>query len=123
MEVSQAIVSYIQSEVIPGIAGHSELTGAILNGVLNASRKKIAEKVGSMEMLQNLGITGTDGRADPEVLKDFIDGMFQGRDSVSVNMSEVVKILTGVESSSPLLQGGIVFRKADGEKFLEYLKK
>ena len=123
MEVSQAIVSYIQTEVIPGIAGRSELTAAILNGVLNASRKKIAEKVGSLELLQSLGVTGSDGSADPEVLKDFVEGMFQGRDSVSVNMAEVVKILTGVESASPLLQGKLTFRKADGEKFLEYLNK
>lgn len=121
MQVSEAIFEYLKGELIPHIAGDSEMTAAILNGVLRASRKRIAGAVSQNELIRNLGLLDADGRADPEMAKEFFAGMFDGREKVSITMAEIVKLLTGVESSSVLLQDKLTFTAADAEKFIALL--
>ena len=123
MQVSEAIFEYLKSELIPHIAGDSEMTAAILNGVLRASRKRIAGAVSQNELIRNLGILDANGCADPEMVKEFAAGMFDGREKVSISLAELVKMFTGVESSSPLLQGKISFTSADAEKFIALLNQ
>ena len=123
MQVSEAVFEYLKSEIVPHIAGESELTSAILNGALRASRKRIAEKISQNEIIRNSGFLDENGYADPEMVKEFAAGMFEGREKVSISLSEIVKIFTGVESSSPLLAGTISFTSADAEKFIALLNQ
>ena len=123
MQVSEAVFEYLKSEILPHIAGESELTSAILNGALRASRKRIAEKISQNELIRNSGLLDADGCADPEMVKEFAAGMFDGREKVSISLAELVKMFTGVESSSPLLQGKISFSSADAEKFIALLNQ
>lgn len=121
MKVSEAVVAYLQSEIVPHIAGESELTAAILNGAMRAGRKRLADKLGDMEMLRSIGITDESGNADPEFFREFMEGMFEGREKVSVSLAELLKLATGVESASPLLADKLTFTKGDADKFLSYL--
>ena len=123
MQVSEAIFEYLRSEIVPHIAGESELTSAVLNGVLRASRKRIAEKISQSELIRKSGLLDANGCADPEVVKEFATGMFDGREKVSVSLAELVKMVTGVESTSPLLHGKISFTSADAEKFIALLNQ
>lgn len=121
MKVSEAVVAYLQSEIIPHIAGESELTAAILSGAMRAGRKRLADKLGDMEMFRAFGVTDESGNADPEFFREFMEGAFEGREKVSVSMAELLKMATGVESASPLLADKLTFTKGDADKFLSYL--
>lgn len=123
MQVSEAIVEYIKAEIIPVVAGGSELTGAILAGALRAGRKRIAGSVAESELLRSFGIVDASGNADTEMVKDFVEGAFEGRDKISVSLAEVMKVVTGVDSSSELLQRKLSFSKGDADKFIELLKR
>lgn len=123
MTIAEAIVEYLRLEVVPGIAGKSELTAAILNGALRAGRKRVAEKISNLEILKSFGVTDEQGNADPEVAADFADGFFEGREKVSFSLAQILKALTGIESTSPLLQDKLTFTKKDAETFIELLKK
>ena len=121
MKVSEAVVAYLQSEIVPHIAGESELTAAILNGAMRAGRKRLADKLGDLEMLKAFGVTDESGNADPEFFREFMEGMFEGRDRVSVSLADILKMATGIESASPLLADKLTFTKSDSDKFLSYL--
>lgn len=123
MQVSEAVLEYLKSEIVPHIAGDSEMTAAILSGMLRASRKRIAEKISQNEIIRNSGFLDENGCADPEMVKEFAAGMFEGREKVSISLAELVKMVTGVESSSPLLQGKISFTVADADKFIALLNQ
>lgn len=123
MQVSEAVFEYLKSEIVPHIAGGSELTAAVLNGALRASRKRISAKISQNEFIQNCGILDGNGCADPETVREFALGMFDGREKISISLAELVKMVTGVESSSPLLQGKISFSAADAEKFIALLNQ
>ena len=123
MKVSEAVVEYLRTDIIPHIAGESELTAAILNGALKAGRKRIAEKIGNIELLSALQVVDQQGNADREVVKDFVDGMFDGRDKISVTLAEIVKAVTGVDSNSQLLADKISFNRSDADKFIALLEQ
>lgn len=123
MKVSEAIVEYLNAEIIPNIAGDSEMTAAILSGALKASKNKITEKINSWELLKTLGAIDQGGNAAPEVFENFLTGMFEKKEKVSTSLAEIVKVLTGVDSSSSLLQGKLSFSLDDAQKFLDLLKK
>ena len=124
MKATDAVFEFLKSEVVPAIAGESELTGAILNGALRASRKKIANKFSAGgTVLQTLGIAREDGELNLETLRDFADGMFEEKESVSVSMAEIIKLTTGVDSDSDLLKGKLTLTKSDAEKLLALLAK
>ena len=123
MNTADAIYEYLKAEVVPAIAGDSEITGAIITGALRASRKKFAPKLTGNSMLQAIGIADEAGEVDAEVFGDFIDGMFDGKEKVSVTIAELLKLATGVESESPLLAGELTLTRADADKFLELLRR
>lgn len=123
MQVSEAVFEYLKSEIVPFIAGDSEMTAAILSGMLHASRKRIAEKISQNEILRISGFLDGNGCADPEMVKEFANGMFEGREKVRMSLAELMKMVTGVESSSPLLQKKIIFTAADAEKFIALLNQ
>ena len=123
MKVSEAVFEYLKSEIVPHIAGDSEMTAAILSGMLRASRKRIADKISQNELIRNSGLLDANGCADPEMVKEFAAGMFEGREKISVSLAELVKMVTGLESSSPLLQGKISFTSADADKFIALLNQ
>ena len=74
-------------------------------------------------MLQTLGIAREDGELNLETLRDFADGMFEEKKSVSVSMAEIIKLTTGVDSDSDLLKGKLTLTKSDAEKLLALLAK
>lgn len=123
MKVSEAIVEYIRSEIIPHVAHGSELTEALLSGILRAGRKRIAEKISSNTMLQSFGLLDSDGNANPEMIREFAEGLFEGRDKISVSLAELVKKVTGVDSDSDLLKDKLTFSREDAGKFIELLNR
>ena len=123
MNTADALYEFLKSEVVPMLAGSSEMTAAIINGALRASRKKLTPKLTGNSMLQAIGLSDESGEVDPEVFGDFVDGMFEGKEKVSVTITELLKLATGVESESPLLAGALTFTRADADKFLELLRR
>ena len=123
MKTADALYEYMRSEIVPMIAGESELTGAILNGALRAGRKKLAGKLTDNPALQALGMVDANGEADPEVFKEFADGVFDGRERLSLSIADVLKYATGVELQSDLLQSKLHFTRADADNFLSLLRQ
>ena len=122
MNTADAIYEYLKSEVVPMIAGDSEITAAIINGALRASRKKFAPKLTGNPLLQAIGVSDESGAVDVEAFREFADGMFDGKDRVSVSLSELLKLATGFETESPLLAGELTLTRADADRFLELLQ-
>jgi hypothetical protein len=123
MRFSEAVIEFLRSEVVPHIAGDSEMTAAILSGALRAGRKRIASTFENSDFVKIAGLADLNGSSDPAAVKDFLDGMFDGRDKISISLAEMVRIATGVESSSPLLANKISFTRADADRFLAILSK
>lgn len=123
MKVSDAVAEFLKQEVIPHIAGESSFTAALLNGALNAGKKKFFANSGTPEIFTALGIADQNGNIDAGVIKDFVDGAFGSGSKVDVSLAELLKLATGVESASPLLQGRLTFTRSDADKFLELLRR
>lgn len=122
MNTADALYNFLKEEVVPIIAGDSEITAAIINGALRTGRKKIAPKLTGNPLLQAVGLASESGEVDAEAFREFADGMFDGKDSISVSISELVKLATGVESDSPLLAGELTLTRADADRFLALLQ-
>lgn len=123
MNIADALYEYARTEIIPMVAGESELTAGILNGILKASRKKVATKVSDNSMLKAVGLVQDDGNIDMESLKDFFDGAFEGKENLSVSLADLLKTATGISSDNELLQDKIKFTRADGDRLLELLSR
>lgn len=121
MNTADAVYEFLKTEIIPHIAGESEITAAILNGALRARKKQIAEKLSDNDAIKALGIINKNGTIDKEAAAEFAAGMFEQKESVSVSVAEIVKFATGFESNSDLLKDRLVFSKDDIEKFLKML--
>ena len=123
MNITDAIYEYAKSEVIPKIAGESQLTAGILNGLLKAGKKKIALKISDNSMLKSIGMIQEDGEINAETLKDFFDGVFENRDTLPITLAELLKTATGISSDNELLQGTIKITRADADRIIELLGK
>lgn len=121
MKLTEAMIVYFQSELMPHLVGDSEIGSALLNGAMRVGRKRIADKIGNFELLRAFGITDEEGNADLDMVREFMDGVFDNREKVRVSLAEVLKLLIGVESESPLLADKLTFTKNDAEKFIELL--
>lgn len=123
MNTADAVYEFLKMEVVPVVSGGSEFTAAIINGALRAGKKKLTAKLADNPLLQATGIVNSQGVIDQESFAEFADGMFDGKDSISISLAEMIKFATGVESASPLLEGKLKFTRSDADKFLELLKK
>ena len=123
MNIADVVYEYLRSEIIPKIAGESEITAGLLNGALRVGRKKRPLRVEDNAILKSIGLIDSDGAIDKENLKEFFDGVFDGKEKYNVSLSEVLKMLTGISSDSELLQGELKFSRADAEKFLSLLSR
>jgi hypothetical protein len=123
MNIAEAFIEFAKTEILPGLAGGSDFTAAVLNGALRAGKKRIAEKFNDAEIFKAFGVVDQNGSADVEAVADFFDGAFEGREKISLSLAELLKMATGVDSSSELLAGKVHFTKNDAEKFLELLRK
>jgi hypothetical protein len=121
MNTADALYEFLKSEVVPMISGNSEITAAVINGALRASRKKLTPKLTGGPLLQAIGLSNESGEVDPDVFGEFVEGMFEGKEKVSVTIAELLKLATGVESDSPLLSGALTLTRVDADKFLELL--
>ena len=122
MRIADALYEFIRREVIPQVSKKSEFTGALLNGALRTGRKKINIKLNS-PVLTGLGIVSEDGEVDHEAATEFLHGMFEGREAVVVSVAELVKMATGVDSESPLLEGQLTLSRSDAEKLIALLRQ
>lgn len=124
MNITDAIIEYLRTEIVPFVAKDSALTGGLLNGALRAARRKIADKIsGNSQLLQSLDITDEEGNIDVENAREFFDGMFEGTDDITVSLAEILRAATGLESDAEMLKDKLRFTKADAEKFLALLTK
>lgn len=123
MNIVDALYEYAKAEIIPMIAAESEFTAGLLNGVLRTGRKKISVNVADNSMLRQLGFIQEDGQIDHEAMQEFIDGFFDGKESMPVSLAEVLKTLTGIDSENELLARKIKFTKADANRLLELLSR
>ena len=123
MNIQDAIYEFAKQEIIPMIAGESELAAGLLNGVLRASRKKIAINVSENSMLKTIGFVNDDGNIDSEVVKDFFDGVFDNRDCIPVSLAELVQALTGIKSDNELLKDRIKITRSDADRLLDMISK
>jgi hypothetical protein len=123
MNITDALYEYAKAEIVPMIAGESELTAGILNGVLKASRKKITVKISDDSILKAVGLVQDDGNIDMEILRDFFDGAFEGKEILSVSLADLLKITTGITSDNELLKDKIKFTRSDGDRLLELLAR
>ena len=121
MKTADAIYEYMRTEIVPMIAGESELTGALINGALRAGRKRIADKLADNPTMQALGLIQANGEADPETFKEFADGVFDGRERLSLSVADMLKYATGAEIHSELLQSKLHFTRSDVDSFLSLL--
>jgi hypothetical protein len=121
MKTADALYEYLRTEVVPMIAGDSEFAASLINGVLRSSRKKLAPKLTGGPLLQAIGLADENGEVDADAFREFADGMFDGKDSISVSIGELVKLATGFESESPLLAGRLTLTRADADKILGLL--
>ena len=122
MNTADVLYKFLKSEVVPLLAGESEITAAIVDGALRAGRRKFASKLSDTPLLQTLGLTDENGDLDAETVGDFFDGVFEERDSVTVTLADLVKLATGVESDIPLLKKGLMFRRADADRLLKLMR-
>jgi hypothetical protein len=123
MNTADALYEYMRTEIVPMIAGESELTGAIINGALRAGRKKITGKLAENGTLHALGLVKPNGEADPDMFKEFADGVFDGREKLTLSIADMLKYATGIELHSELLQSKLHFTRADADSFLSLLRQ
>lgn len=123
MNITDALYEYAKTEIIPMVAGESPFTAGLLSGALRAGRKKINIKIGENSMLQAIGVVQENGEIDNDVLRDFFDGVFDGRENMPVSLAELLKITTGIDSDNDLLQGKIKFTRADADRLLDLLAR
>ena len=123
MNIQDAIYEFARQEIIPMIAGESELTAGLLNGVLRASRKKIAINLTENSMLKAVGFVNENGDIDNEVVKDFFDGVFENRDCIPVSLADMVQTITGIKSDNELLKDRIKITRADADRLLDMISK
>lgn len=123
MNIADALYEYAKSEIIPMIAGQSELTAGILNGALRAGRRKLTVNVADNSMLKAIGIVQDDGEIDKEILKDFFDGVFENQNTLPVSLADLLKAATGISSENELLQDKIKFTRVDADRLMELLSR
>jgi hypothetical protein len=123
MNITDALYEYAKSEIVPMIAGDSPLTAGLLNGALRASRKKINIQIADNSMLKAIGIVQDNGEVDQESLRDFFDGVFEGREILPVSLADLLKTATGISSDNELLQDTIKFTRADADRLLDLLAR
>jgi hypothetical protein len=123
MNITDALYEYAKSEIVPMIAGDSPLTAGLINGALRASRKKLNIQIADNAMLKAIGIVQDNGEIDQESLRDFFDGVFEGRENLPVSLADLLKTATGISSDSELLQDTIKFTRADADRFLDLLAR
>lgn len=123
MNITDALYEFAKSEIIPMIAGESELTAGLLSGALRASRKKISVQISDNSMLKAIGLIQDNGEIDSEVLRDFFDGAFENREVLPVSLADLLKTATGITSDNELLQGKIKITRADADRLLELLSR
>jgi hypothetical protein len=123
MNIADALYEYAKSEIIPMIAGQSELTAGILNGALRAGKKKLTVNVADNSMLKAIGIVQDDGEIDKESLKDFFDGVFENQNTLPVSLADLLKAATGISSENELLQDKIKFTRVDADRLMELLSR
>jgi hypothetical protein len=123
MNITDALYEYAKTEIVPMIAGDSPLTAGLINGALRASRKKINIQIADNAMLKAIGIVQDNGEIDQESLRDFFDGVFEGRENLPVSLADLLKTATGISSDSELLQDTIKFTRADADRFLDLLAR
>ena len=121
MNITDAIYEFAKTEIIPMIAGESELTAGLLNGVLRASRKKVSVNISDNSMLKAIGIIQESGEVDTESLKDFFDGVFERKEIFSVSLRDLLKTVTGIDSDNVLLRDKITFTRSDAERLMNLL--
>ena len=90
---------------------------------MRVGRRRIADKIGNFELLHAFWVTDEEGNADLDMVQEFMDGVFEGREKVRVSLAELVKTLLGVESNSPLLADKLTFTKTDADRFIELLRQ
>jgi hypothetical protein len=95
----------------------------LLSGALRASRKKVNIKISENSMLQAIGVVQENGEIDNDVLRDFFDGVFEGRENMPVSLAELLKMITGIDSDNDLLQGKIKFTRSDADRLLDLLAR
>lgn len=123
MNIADALYEFARTEIIPMIAGESQFTAGLLNGVLRASRKKITVQVADNSMLKAIGLVQDDGEIDTETLKDFFDGVFENNDVLPISLADILKTVTGISSDNELLQDKLKFTRSDTDRLLEMLNK
>lgn len=123
MNITDALYEYAKTEIVPMIAGDSPLTAGLINGALRASRKKINIQIADNAMLKAIGIVQDNGEIDQESLRDFFDGVFEGRENLPVSLADLLKTATGISSDSELLQDTIKFTRADADRLLDLLAR
>lgn len=123
MNIADALYEFARTEIVPMVAGESELTAGLLNGVLRASRKKININIAGNSMLKAIGIVKENGELDAERLKDFFDGVFEGKEMLPVSLADLLKATTGISSDNELLQDKLKFTRGDAERLLSLLGK
>jgi hypothetical protein len=123
MNIADALYEFARTEIVPMVAGESELTAGLLNGVLRASRKKININIAGNSMLKAIGIVKDNGELDAESLKDFFDGVFEGKEMLPVSLADLLKATTGISSDNELLQDKLKFTRGDAERLLSLLGK
>lgn len=121
MNITDALYEFAKTEIIPMIAGESELTAGLLNGVLRASRKKVSVNIADNSMLKAIGIIQESGEVDTESLKDFFDGVFERKEIFSVSLKDLLKTVTGIDSDNELLRDKITFTRSDAERLMNIL--
>lgn len=123
MNIADALYEYARAEIVPMIAGESEFTAGLLNGVLRASRKKLNIKVADNSMLKAIGIVQDNGEIDTESLRDFFDGVFEGKENLSVSLADLLKAATGISSDNELLQDRIKLTRSDADRLMDLLAR
>lgn len=123
MNIADALYEFARTEIIPMIAGESQFTAGLLNGVLRASRKKITVQVADNSMLKAIGLVQDNGEVDTETLKDFFDGVFENNDVLPISLADILKAATGISSDNELLQDKLKITRADADKLMNLLAR
>lgn len=123
MNIADALYEFARTEIIPMIAGESQFTAGLLNGVLRASRKKITVQVADNSMLKAIGLVQDNGEIDQETLKDFFDGVFENNDVLPISLADILKAATGISSDNELLQDKLKITRADADKLMNLLAR
>ena len=123
MNISDALYEYAKSEIVPVIARGSDFAAGLVNGILRAGKKKISVKFSDNSMLRSIGIVNEDGSVDAETLREFIEGVFDGRTEMPITLADLLKATTGITSDNELLQDRIKITRADAEKLLELIMR